>query len=245
MRSLVRDCPECGVIIEYNNYDKYRYHKKMNSSCTNCKKNKELPNILSKKCSNKDCFEIIEYKSKYDCASGLRDNTICQKCKNQRLSILHKEKGGFLHNKSEKEKLEIQIRTTASRLEFYKNNPDKLEQLQKKQSYNKWFNINGLNCQGNCERLYIEGLIKENKELPIKARTVCTKYGFYSPDFEFEDEYIEVKSTYTYSLLKKINNKQYLKIKETANLLKPVRILVIDIKSGNVLKEELLNTTTK
>lgn len=101
----------------------------------------------------------------------------------------------------------------------------------------KYYYVSGLRCQGSYERDYIENLIKNNEQLPTKpVNGVKTPFGFYFPDFEYSDRYIEIKSTYTYDIClgKKRNlnglksNNQHEKYKWTGENFKPVEILVYD-----------------
>lgn len=109
----------------------------------------------------------------------------------------------------------------------------------------KVFIVNGLFCQGTFERRYIEGLIKQGKGLPINGNYYSTPYGVYQADFEYEDRIIEVKSTFTYSIFNgetpnidgHYNKRQREKIKWVGRNIKPVQLLVFDIK-GELQKEE-------
>ena len=105
----------------------------------------------------------------------------------------------------------------------------------------KHYNINGVPCQGKNEKWYMENLIAENKPMPIKKKFVMTPFGSYHPDFEFEDKYVEIKSGYTYKIFigeisphknTPINTEQYKKVVWTGKNVKPVQLLVIDLKSG-------------
>ena len=65
----------------------------------------------------------------------------------------------------------------------------------------KIYNIEGRFCQGTWEKRYIEGLIKDNKQLPENGKYYSTPLGIYQADFEFEDRIIEIKSPFTYDIL--------------------------------------------
>lgn len=95
--------------------------------------------------------------------------------------------------------------------------------------------VGGLKCQGKKEILYIESLIENNLQLPSKPLKISTPYGDYSPDFEFEDKYVEIKSTGTLKVL--MGEKEYIKgsglslkqkekIEWVHNNIKPVEIIV-------------------
>lgn len=109
----------------------------------------------------------------------------------------------------------------------------------------KVFKVENLFCQGTFEKRYIENLVKENKILPVNGNYYTTPYGVYQADFEYEDRIIEVKSTFTYSIFNgespnidgHYNNKQREKITWVGQNIKPVQLLVFDIK-GALQKEE-------
>lgn len=112
----------------------------------------------------------------------------------------------------------------------------------------KNFIVNGLNCQGTFEKYYIESLIKYDLVLPNKSESINTPFGVYYPDFSFPDKLIEIKSTYTYEILigdrisgytKKIETKQYEKIKWVDKNIKPIDILVIDKINNVITKKEI------
>lgn len=109
----------------------------------------------------------------------------------------------------------------------------------------KQFIVNRLKCNGTYEKKYIEYLLENDLVLPKNCKYIITPYGGYYPDFEKTDEYIEIKSQYTYEVLigKKKNRwtneystKQYNKIKWVNEKIKPVKIIIVD-KRNNTLKE--------
>lgn len=112
----------------------------------------------------------------------------------------------------------------------------------------RFYEISGLECQGTYEKFYIEKLIKEKKELPKKGISIKTPYGVYNSDFSNNDSLIEIKSNYTYDVLigkkinrftKKIDLKQYKKIKWVNRNIKPVNIIVIDKRNNSLIKKEI------
>lgn len=139
---------------------------------------------------------------------------------------------------------EYHIRRSKIGKEWIKKHPEKHYDIQKKILENKCKAhdvVHNIKCQGSSEKAYIEYLFNNNIPLPSRcSHGVKTKYGIYFPDFEYENRYIEIKSTYTYSFLKENNNKQYLKIKETSKINKPVHIIVIN-KNKTILKTEIID----
>jgi hypothetical protein len=98
--------------------------------------------------------------------------------------------------------------------------------------------IENIKCYGSFEKKYIEILLKNNLCLPKNVeKSIETNIGTYTPDFEFDKFYIEVKSRFTYEVLignksyskhKKSNPKQAEKIKWVSQNIKEVRIAIID-----------------
>jgi len=96
--------------------------------------------------------------------------------------------------------------------------------------------VNGLICESSSELKYIESLISENKELPKNADPILTPLGYYTPDFEYEDRFIEIKCEFTYKVLmgeKSFSKKtktdltQFNKIKWVSENLKKVEIIIM------------------
>lgn len=109
----------------------------------------------------------------------------------------------------------------------------------------KKFKVNGITCQGSYEKAYLEMLIESNETLPNVKRTYYeTSYGFYHPDFEFEDKLIEIKSEYTFGILvgkyanisgeKKVGV-QLSKMIEVGKNKKPVELVLIE-RNKNIKK---------
>lgn len=112
----------------------------------------------------------------------------------------------------------------------------------------KTYYVENIKCTGTYEKFYIEKLLNEKIELPINSRMIKTPLGAYYPDFEYYDNYIEIKSDYTYDVLigvkenkftKKISTLQYEKIRWVNKNIKPVHILIIDKKNNRVIKKEI------
>jgi len=247
-----RLCNECKENkIEYTTYDHMASAEKKNLLCPTCtqkfKFDKNKKTEFFKKCLNEGCDSILYYKSKYYLKSSIRDNTVCKSCRNKQLSKMYEGKGfiGALKDRYEdgEERMNKTLkRRVKTQQKYWEDHPEELQELidRRKNPKGKFYEIYGLRCQGNCERQYIEQLVKQGKNLPTKTKPILTTLGFYYPDFEFEDRYIEIKSTYTYELLKKDNNPQYLKIKEVASKIKPVEIIVNRAKDGKILIKKLI-----
>lgn len=135
----------------------------------------------------------------------------------------------------------LKTKISVAKKKWIKDNPERFAEIQLKsqEGYKNWFIVGNIKCQGSSEKSYIEYLIENNLAIPNKVKhKVDTSYGMYFPDFEFEDRYIEIKSTYTYKLLLTKNLKQYNKILETAKNIKPVEIIIINSKE-KIINSEL------
>jgi len=92
-------------------------------------------------------------------------------------------------------------------------------------SYNNYFKVNGILCQGESEKKYIKNLISNNLVLPTRGKWIDTPYGRRLLDFEFEDRFIEIKSKWTYKLY--INSDQLIKDKWITENVKKVEVIII------------------
>lgn len=86
----------------------------------------------------------------------------------------------------------------------------------------QFFEVDGIRMQGRYElRYYLECADK-----PTKPNRIKTPYGWYAPDFEFHDRFVEIKSSYTIKTC--VSNKQSKKIVWVRNNVKPVEIKVLN-----------------
>lgn len=99
----------------------------------------------------------------------------------------------------------------------------------------KFYKIEGLKCQGRKEVRFIKECVRYKRPLPTKAKRIATPTGFYTPDFEYADHYVEIKSLGTYKVLLGLeaykgiglpSTHQLEKIKWVAVNDKPVKIIV-------------------
>lgn len=104
--------------------------------------------------------------------------------------------------------------------------------------------VNGGNCefyetvigkvQGRYEVAYIQSNLDNKPEIP--KNPVETPFGFYYPDFEYEEKYIEVKSPFTLEVCKgdrkgrsgEKDNTQWKKIQWTDENKKEVEVVVLE-----------------
>ena len=99
----------------------------------------------------------------------------------------------------------------------------------------KRYVVEGLKCQGRTEKGYIDELVYNKSILPTKPSRIKTPFGYYTPDFEFKNEYIEIKSPKTFKVMlgqtswienKPLSDKQYKKILWVNTNVKPVHIII-------------------
>lgn len=92
----------------------------------------------------------------------------------------------------------------------------------------KWFEYKDIKVQGKSELKWA----KENySKIKIQKRThIKTPYGIYIPDFETDDAYIEVKSSWTFQ---KLFEKDEYKLKKMQYVNDNIKKVIIYIDEGN------------
>ena len=99
----------------------------------------------------------------------------------------------------------------------------------------RWHTFKNLKCQGRKELRYLKECARYKRELPIKPERVKTPFSYYTPDFEYPDRYIEIKSKHTFDVCRGLvaykglgepSGKQWQKILFTAKNIKPIEIIV-------------------
>ena len=260
----IRNCPKCNKELTYKSKSNFNRAVRNLVICRNCsqqeQKNNENYSDRNEKISiaRKEYFKNIdklEHQRQIDKFSeGIR-NTYQNKSDNWKeewkktCSRTSKEKWS---DTSYKKRVSEKMKDNN-----WSNRVDKDEIIQKSiltkiEKYGKsnglgkckQFTVENLICDGTHEKFYIEYLISEGKNLPINTKSIKTDIGYYTPDFEYNDYYVDIKSLFTlkvllgfssYSKNKKSNPKQLLKIKYISKNIKPVKIILID-----VIKNELL-----
>lgn len=103
--------------------------------------------------------------------------------------------------------------------------------------YSKKTIIGELICNSSYELEYIYNLIANGIDLPKNTNPIKTPFGYYTPDFEYFDKFIEVKCKFTYDVLlginsfsknKESNPSQLKKINWVSENIKRVEIVVIE-----------------
>lgn len=132
------------------------------------------------------------------------------------------------------------------------------KKIKKKKTKVLWYVSNGLRCQGKKELRFIKECVRYKKTLPIKADRIKTPDGYYTPDFEYYEEYIEIKSLGTFKVMLGLqaykgigepSDLQFRKIKWVAKNVKPIAIIVYlgprESKPNISIKEENITVTFK
>jgi len=123
----------------------------------------------------------------------------------------------------------------------------KKRKYKKRKTKVRFYLYEGLKCQGRKELRFLKECVRYNRPLPIKPKRIKTPYGYYTPDFEYPECYIEVKCLGTfcvclgqisYKNLSKVSDKQFKKIKWVAKNIRPVKIVVYLSKDEYRLEEE-------
>lgn len=247
-----KNCPKCNSIMTYSKKSNLNKSLKNNSVCKKCvewtdeRKNKlriarnnylenldenekqnqinKMSNSLKQLWENKTDFELNDWKEKVSFTSKKRWNN--EEYKNR----LKKSIKRSWDNLSQEQK-EIRIQKS----------------LDNGAGICDFFSQNGYKVQGHSEKRYIQYLKQNNLSLPLikNKKAVNTPLGLYFPDFEFEDYYVEIKSSYTFSkLINKLSydgkkeNKQLDKILWTSNNIKEVKIF-IETKQNNFIEAKM------
>ena len=105
-----------------------------------------------------------------------------------------------------------------------------------------WFDVGGFVVQGKYELYYY--LINYKDAIITKPIRYKTPYGWYSPDFELENCFVEIKSDYTFKLM--ALGKQIKKIKWLSRNVKSVKIIVLkDEVIKNYFNTNVVNNSYK
>ena len=174
-------------------------------------------------------------------------NKMCSIKKGKFLSTEHREnigksiKGRSSHRKGKKLPEETKMKMSKSSMghrhseetkrKISESNRYRIENGIQPSTRCKWFDVHGLKCQGTYEKKYIVERAQLNLQLPQKSKGVKTPFGYYFPDFEFGDHYIEIKSELM------LESNQFKKINWTSENIKEVKIINLDKMDveGNLL----------
>lgn len=111
--------------------------------------------------------------------------------------------------------------------------------------------VHGLKCQGNKEARFVNECYRKNIKIS-KAPRIITPYGSYTPDFELEDKYIEIKSKATFEvciglttyikspkIIKEPSDLQFRKIQWVAENIKSLEMKIYLSKTQKLIDYEL------
>jgi len=255
--NYIRKCPLCSISMDYSSKSNFMRAKNKNSTCRSCSckekwKNEEMRKRHSvsrkKYLSEMSEEERARIDSKISDANKMIYKERSEEWKNEWKKICSLESSKRWIDPEYKLKLsnsmkknnwskredseEIKSKQLKTRLEknggLYTKNHGRCQMHV----------IKNIKCYGSFEKKYIEILLKNNLCLPKNVeKSIETNIGTYTPDFEFDKFYVEVKSRFTYEVLignksysksKKSNPKQAEKIKWVSQNIKEVRIAIID-----------------
>jgi hypothetical protein len=242
----IRNCPKCNKELTYKHKSNLNRAIRNSVICRNCsqleQKNDDSYLERNEKISNarKEYFKNIdkvEHQRQIDKFSeGIRNTSYKKR-------VSEKMKDNNWSNRIDKD--EIIQKSILTKIEKYgkSNGLGKCKQ----------FIVENLICDGTHEKFYIEYLLLEGKNLPTNTKSIKTDFGYYTPDFEFDEFYVDIKSTFTlkvllgfssYSKTKKSNPKQLSKIKYINENIKPIKILLVDVKQNEITEfsiDDILN----
>lgn len=106
----------------------------------------------------------------------------------------------------------------------------------------KWYEVNGIKCQGKVEKAVAEYLVQKNISF-ARGKAIVTPHGKYTPDFDLGDYYIEVKGVHSWlmacgvtSLFEKANKEEF--IKKSDNSFKKMEWVNANIKPIKIYVQE-------
>jgi len=112
-------------------------------------------------------------------------------------------------------------------IERFKDPHKRSEQIKKLNSYRCLHIIfEGLRCESSLELYFLQQINLLNLPLPTRPTYIVTPDGWYFPDFEYKDHYVEVKCNF--SLKRSTRNGQMKKIEWVSKNIKPVMIVNLD-----------------
>jgi len=260
----IRNCPKCNKEISYTNKFNVKRAdtgKKLCKSCSVKLRNNDPE--YSKKISDgrKKYFSEISDEEK---AAWIKNNSDAQKAVWEARDNEYMENWKKSVSETTKERWSDEDYRNIS-IEAMKANPwsanktdDEIADIMNKTNKTKYDKygtlfpgggnkqkktvIKGLICESSFELKYIESLIDKGEKLPKNADSILTPFGYYTPDFEYEDRFIEIKCEFTYKVLigeasfsKKTKSlpDQLNKIKWVSENIKRVDIIIFDKKKNN------------
>jgi hypothetical protein len=262
-----RNCPSCNNKITYSAIYFFKRAEKKGSLCKKCACTKVWEKDEIKKKASDSRKKYLSELSE-DKKSGISKKISYTNKKNyEDKSEEEKKKWKKMCSDTTKERWKDPIYKDKLRKKLSENNwskRDDSKEIKKKQVESrienngglyhkgsgrcKEFEVEGIKCYGTYEKKYIEILINNNLQLPIKPKcSINTIYGKYTPDFEFDDFYVDVKSIFTYKVLigeaiyskNKVSNPNQLnKMIEICKSGKKIKIALVENEIFNYLDLE-------
>jgi hypothetical protein len=261
----IRFCPNCNCEIKYTSRGNYNRANRADKTCKSCTQQRIKTEDWYIERNNKISIGRTEYwnsvsEDEKNAQIKKMANSISEKYQNRSddwkeewkktCSRTSKEKWS---DSSYKEKVSEKIKNNNWSKRSDKEDIIKKGILTKIEKYGKsngfgkcnQFLVNGLICDGTHEKFYIEWLLSRGKDIPVSLESIKTDIGYYTPDFEYDEYYIDVKSIFTlkvllgfssYSKTKKSNPKQLLKMKYINDNIKPVKIILVDTTENELLE---------
>jgi hypothetical protein len=252
----IKRCPGCDSIMEYSTKGNLDRSIRNGSLCRECaSRNKWTPETRMKaSLSRKIYLSELSDTERININSKISEkNKITYKNKSEEWKDGWKNRCSAISSDRWKDP-EYKERVCKSMTANNWSNREDAAEIKKKQVKNriknnngvysrgpglcKEFIVEGIVCYGTFEKKYIEILLHLGYDLPVNVKeSIITEYGTYTPDFEFHDFFVEVKSKFTYDVL--IGKKSYSKSRKssidqmnkiiwTNNNVKAVRIAIID-----------------
>ena len=102
--------------------------------------------------------------------------------------------------------------------------------------------------QGSFEVAFLQQCINNGSQLPATGSSVQTPYGLYYPDFEYPENFVEIKSPFTWDICQGLRENakgvktdiQHRKIKWVDKNVKPVKIFVMEEKNTQPLFKQAI-----
>jgi hypothetical protein len=257
-----RNCPSCNEKITYSSISNFKRSEKKQALCKKCANKKKWKDTDSKKKASdsrkKYLSTLSDTKKQVINEKTSKTNKLIYKNKTEEeknrwrkiCSVTSMERWKNPDYKESVKKImieknwskredskEIKNRQVTTRIKnnggTYHKGPGRCQE----------FEVNGIICYGRCEKKFIEILVESSQDLPTKpGSSIQTEFGSYTPDFEFDDFYVDVKSPFTYGVLlgelsysknRKSNPKQLKKIYWVSDNIKKIKIAIVD---GEIFK---------
>jgi hypothetical protein len=227
-----KKCPNCNKTQSYSRLGNYNRAIKHNTLCKKCthsipneSRNMKISNALKGKPKSKDSIEKMKKSLKKLWESKTDEEMNCWREIVSNTSKLRWQDDEYRNR----------VANSVSQHWNSMSDEDRTKRFHNQQKGGagrcKYYKVGDYTVYGMVEKRYIREQYKLNSEMPlIKTREgINTPYGMVFIDFEYNSFFVEIKSTYTYSILieeSDLDNSQLKKILWVNDNVKPVKILV-------------------